>query len=178
MRLMDDFAILQRMPVALIVFAALIAFDQWLKLWSVANLQPYVLKPLIENVLSLTLVYNTGAAWGMLGGATIILAILRLVVGFGILVYLWRDKPTGLTFWSLVLIATGAVGNAIDGLRIGKVVDMFYSHQLSWVTQKIHQQDFPIFNIADICVVSGTILLIAASLFAKKPEAKQKASEA
>ncbi|GGJ45711.1 signal peptidase II [Deinococcus roseus] len=164
------------MPLALIVFAVLMGLDQWLKAWSVTHLQPYVLKPLIENVLSLTLVYNTGAAWGMLGGATKILAVLRIVVGLGILVYLWREKPRGITFWSLVLISAGAVGNAIDGIRAGKVVDMFYSHQLSWITQKIQHQDFPIFNIADSCVVVGTILLIASSLFTKKPEPKKQST--
>ena len=161
------------MPFAITLFLILIGLDQWLKAWAESHLQLGVLKPLISNVLSLTLTYNKGAAWGMLDRATVILAVLRMVVGLGILVYLWREKPRGITFWSLVLIASGAVGNAIDGIRKGQVVDMLYSHQLSWVTQKIQHQDFPIFNIADSCVVSGTILLVLVSLFTGKTEPKK-----
>lgn len=166
------------MPFAILIFAALIGLDQWLKVWSLAHLQTDAFLPVVQNVLSLILTFNTGAAWNLFAGATLFLAVLRMVVGLGILVYLWKDKPRGIAFWSLLLIAAGAVGNAIDVLWYGKVIDMFYSHQFSWITQKMYGQPFPIFNIADICVVSGTVLLVASSLFTPKAEAKTRASGA
>ena len=54
--------------------------------------------------------------------------------------------------------------HAIDGLYQGKVTDMFYSYPLSWITQRINGRDFPIFNIADSCVVGGVIALLLFSL--------------
>ncbi|GEM47826.1 signal peptidase II [Deinococcus cellulosilyticus] len=166
------------MPVALLIFAVLIGLDQWLKVWSLGHLQTDTYTPVIQNVLSLILTFNTGAAWNLFAGATVFLAVLRVGVGIGLLFYLSKQKPQGITFWSLLLIAVGAVGNAIDVFWYGKVIDMFYSHQLSWVTQRIYGQPFPIFNLADICIVSGTILLMASSLFARKPEAPRNTLEA
>ncbi|GGJ45726.1 signal peptidase II [Deinococcus roseus] len=158
------------MPIAIVIFAVLVGLDQWLKVWSLGHLQTDTYLPVIQNVLSLVLTFNTGAAWNTFAGATTLLAVLRAGVGLGILVYLWKQKPRGLDFWPLLLISVGAMGNAIDIAWYGKVIDMFYSHQLSWLTQKIYHQEFPIFNIADSCVVVGTILLIASNLFSKKPE--------
>lgn len=155
---------------ALLTFVVLIGLDQWLKIWSLSHLHTDAYLTVIPNVLSMVLNFNKGAAWNILSEATMVLAVLRLLVGLGILGYLWKRRPSGVTFWSLVLISVGAVGNAIDGILRGQVVDMLYSHQLSWITQKMYGDAFPIFNIADTCIVGGTILLIATNMFSKKPE--------
>lgn len=123
---------------------------------------------LIPGWIQLTLVYNTGAAWSMFSGAALPLAILRLLVGLGIMVYLLRTPQTVSYRIALSLIAAGAVGNALDGIRLGKVVDMIYSDTLSLVTQKINNTYFPIFNIADSAVVGGVILLIILNMLPEK----------
>jgi signal peptidase II len=73
-----------------------------------------------------------------------------------------RPQPRLLSV-TLSMIAAGAIGNAIDGLRQGKVTDMIHSPLLSGITQALNAGNFPIFNIADSCVVLGTLLLLVAS---------------
>ncbi|WP_045233693.1 signal peptidase II [Deinococcus pimensis] len=149
-------------PVALAVL--LLVADQWIKAWSIANLglggAP---RPVVPGLLSLLLTYNTGAAWSLLSGSALPLAVGRLLVGIALLVYVVVRRQDRLTTFCLSLISAGAVGNAIDGLRQGKVTDMFYSPALSSVTRAINGSEFPIFNVADSCVVVGVILLLLGS---------------
>ena len=151
--------------IPLLVAAVLIVADQLLKAWARDHLvYGAPASPFVPGLLGFQLTYNTGAAWSLLSGATLPLAIMRLAVGLGILVYLFvRPQPR---FFAVVLslIAAGAVGNTIDGLRFGKVTDMLQSPALSAVTQALHAGAFPIFNIADSCVVGGTLLLVLLSL--------------
>lgn len=151
--------------VPLVVAATLLAFDQWTKVWAVSNLtfnQP--VDVIVPGVLGFTLVYNTGAAWSLFEGSALPLALLRLAVGIGLLVYLWRRPQDRFHAIVFAMIAAGAIGNAIDGLRQGKVTDMLSSPALDVVTRAINGQPFPIFNIADSCVVVGVILLLVTSV--------------
>ena len=149
----------------LLLAAVLIGADQWLKLWARTHLHIYESPiPFIPGLLGFQLTYNTGAAWSLLSGATVPLAVVRLLVGLGILVYLFvRPQPRFFAL-TLSLIAAGAVGNTIDGLRFGRVTDMLSSPALSAVTRTLKAGEFPIFNVADSCVVLGTLLLIVLSL--------------
>ena len=163
-----------------LLFLVLVLADQALKLWTVGHWQsmgwpsgnssPRL--PVIPGFLDFFLTYNTGAAWSLFTGSALPLALLRIAVGIGILIYLWRiPQPAKTAHWTaraypyvLAIIAVGAVGNAIDGLYQGKVTDMLYSYPLSWINQRINGQSFPIFNIADSCVVGGVIFLLLLSL--------------
>lgn len=155
----------------LLIFAALLAADQLLKAWALTTLsqgQPPVVA--VPGVLEWILTFNTGAAWSMFSGSATPLAIGRLLVGLGLLGYLfWRPQPA-FTAVVLGMIAAGAVGNAIDGLRFGRVTDMIHAPPLSAVTRAIGQGDFPIFNIADSCVVVGTILLVIGTFISERPK--------
>lgn len=161
----------RRLPgwVPLLIAAVLIGADQWLKLWARTHLtygDPAM--TFVPGVLGFRLIYNTGAAWNLLSGATVPLAVLRLLVGLGILIYLFvRPQPRFFTV-ALGLIAAGAIGNTIDGLRFGQVTDMLTSPALSAVTQMLRAGGFPTFNIADVCVVVGTLLLIVISLLPER----------
>ena len=85
---------------------------------------------------------------------------MRGVAGLGLIVFfLWRTPPTAQAV-SLSLIAGGALGNAIDGLSAGRVTDMLLSPALSRVTRALGQGDFPVFNLADVWVVGGVLLLL------------------
>lgn len=160
----------RRLPLwaPVLVAALLLAADQLLKAWALSNLQlgaPTI--PFIPGLVSWVLTFNTGAAWSLFSGSALPLAIGRLLVGLGILVYLWRRPQPRAMSVVLAMIAAGAVGNAIDGIRFGKVTDMISSPALSAVTRLLRAGEFPIFNIADSCVVVGTILLVLLSF--RKP---------
>lgn len=158
------------LPVLIVV--ALIAADQALKAWALANLQEGTpARPVIPGLIEWVLTFNTGAAWSMLSGSAVPLATGRLMIGLGILIYLFMRPQNRFLTVVLSMISAGAIGNAIDGLRFGKVTDMIHAPPLSAITRLIGQGDFPIFNIADSCVVLGTILLLIGSFIAdRKPK--------
>ena len=135
----------------------LIAIDQTIKYFTVLNFYNGGNFEIINNFFYLTYTGNAGAAWGIFNGARIFfLAATLIVIGFIIVYYIKIPKIKN-TKWlriALVLITSGAIGNFIDRLFRdgGKVVDMF--HLTFW-----GYYSFPVFNFADILIVSGSILL-------------------
>lgn len=102
---------------------------------------------LIPPLLRLAHVHNYGAAWSSFSGARWFLIILT-TVGTGVLAWLLVKivrHPLGQ--WSLACVIGGGIGNLIDRVRLGYVVDMFETMFM----------DFPVFNVADVFVVCGTI---------------------
>ncbi len=159
------------MPFLVIAIVAVwVGLDQALKAWTVATIPlnaGYNYIVAVPGFLSLTHVLNTGAAWSLFSSATPILIALRIVVGTGILVWLLRTyrKQPVVNIVAYSLIVGGAYGNAIDGLTRGHVVDMLQSHWLSAVYSLLgFGSIFPIFNIADMGVVGGVLLLIVSSI--------------
>lgn len=146
---------------ALNLIALWVGLDQLLKLWALTHLNPGIPKVVVEGGLNLALGYNTGAAWGLWGNANLPLTLLRLGVGVALVVWLTTRPHPLYRSTSLALIAGGALGNAIDGLRLGKVVDMLDFRLLSRITQALYAQDFPISNLADVGLVVGIVLLFA-----------------
>ena len=118
----------------------------------------------MPGFLSLVHATNNGAAWSLFSSATPVLIVLRLLAGIGILTWLIRAAIPRLQTIAFSLIAAGALGNSIDGLTRGFVVDMLWSHWLSMIYTPIFRGEFPIFNIADMGVIGGTILLMISSL--------------
>lgn len=145
-----------------------ILLDQMLKLWTVQTFVEGEFRDFIPGILSLGLVYNTGAAWSLFSGAALPLAALRLVVGAALFIYLVRRPVPPLTGVALTLIASGALSNSLDGWRLGKVVDTLSSHTFSFVTRLFGQGNFPIFNLADVWVVSGVALLVLINARSKR----------
>ncbi len=114
--------------------------------------------PFLPHVLELTYVQNTGAAFSFLAGSdlTWLLAIVSLIATMVIALALRKDffpGPWGRL--SLSLLLAGAAGNLIDRAALGYVTDMFKTVFI----------DFPVFNVADICVVCGGVLMIVYVLF-------------
>ncbi|KMT21438.1 signal peptidase II [Clostridium cylindrosporum] len=119
-------------------------------------------KVLIEGMFSLTYLENRGAAFGIFKDQKFILIGLTAIVIISLIVYLYRHKKiTKLLRISLILIIGGAVGNLIDRIYLGYVVDFFHFY-----IKDIF--DWPVFNIADISVVCGTTLMAIAILFSKE----------
>lgn len=138
----------------LIACIVLIAIDQLTKLVVLNSLKHVENVDIIKGFFSLTYVENRGAAFGMLeGGKWIFLAITAAVVVL-VAVYYVKMQKTKENLWlrvAMAMIVSGAVGNAIDRLFRGFVVDFLNFWIFGW--------DFPVFNFADILVVLGTILL-------------------
>lgn len=153
-----------------------VGLDQALKAWVVGNipLNTYDYVQTIPGFLSLAHVTNTGAAWSLFSGATPVLIVVRFVVGTAILIWVLRHpQQPRVNAIAYALIVGGAFGNAIDGLLRGHVVDMLQSHWLSAVYRLFGGGNiFPIFNIADVGVVSGVLLLIVASLIQDRRRAR------
>ncbi len=135
-----------------------IALDQATKVWMVHNFRIYESVHLLP-VLDITLMFNTGAAFSFLSDASgwqkWVFVALALGVGAAILGWLRRLKARsqGLLCCSLSLILGGALGNVIDRLRIGHVVDFISAH---WGREYY----FPAFNVADSAITIGAVLLL------------------
>ena len=137
--------------------AALIVADQLSKAWIVQHFELYERKRIL-SVLDITLMYNTGAAFSFLSDATgwqrWLFVGLAFAVVTGIVAWMGRlrARTQGLLACALALILAGAIGNVIDRLRIGHVVDFIHAH---W-----NEAYFPAFNIADSAITVGAILLL------------------
>ncbi len=135
-----------------------ILLDQATKAWMVQHFHIYESVHLLP-VLDITLMFNTGAAFSFLSDASgwqkWLFVVLALGVGAAILGWLRRLKARaqGLLCCSLTLILGGALGNVIDRLRIGHVVDFISVH---WGRAYY----FPAFNVADSAITIGAILLL------------------
>lgn len=136
--------------------------DQITKLIAKQNLYPDVTINLIPGYLSLTYLENRGAAFGIFRNKKFFLiGLTALVIAFMLYYLLKNRNMTKLMKLSFILIISGAIGNLIDRVFRGYVVDFIHFYIKNVF-------DWPVFNIADICVVCGTILLAAVMLFSKE----------
>ena len=138
-----------------IVIVALITLDQWVKFEIVKNIQLGGVKPFIPKILSLTYLRNTGAAFSILENQQWLFAVITLVVIGAAIWYLSKHiKGSVWLLSALSLIIAGGIGNFIDRMRQGFVVDMF---QLDFI-------NFAIFNVADSYLTIGVLVLIVMML--------------
>jgi signal peptidase II len=138
------------------VSAAVIALDQLTKIWASASLD-YAVPLVITSFFNINLAHNTGAAFSFLdtaGGWQRWMFILLAVVISGFLTQWLRntDRHEKAQAYGLVLIIGGALGNAIDRIVYGHVVDFLQFHYASHA--------FPTFNVADSAIFCGAVLLI------------------
>lgn len=138
-----------------LVIVALIALDQWVKFEIVKNIQLGGVKPFIPKILSLTYLRNTGAAFSILENQQWLFAVITLVVIGAAIWYLSKHiKGSVWLLSALSLIIAGGIGNFIDRMRQGFVVDMF---QLDFI-------NFAIFNVADSYLTIGVMVLVVMML--------------
>ena len=141
------------------LIVVIVALDQWSK-WAIkTSFNLYQSKPIIQDLLHFTYVTNDGMAFGLSfpGGKHVLLIMTILLTGF-IVGFLWKEKNGHpLIKYGLALILSGAIGNLIDRLLYGKVVDF-----LDLMIGNFH---WYIFNIADSSVTIGMILFIIHSIY-------------
>ena len=144
------------------LIVVIVALDQWSK-WAIkTSFNLYQSKPIIQDLLHFTYVTNDGMAFGLSfpGGKHVLLIMTILLTGF-IVGFLWKEKNGHpLIKYGLALILSGAIGNLIDRLLYGKVVDF-----LDLMIGNFH---WYIFNIADSSVTIGMILFIIHSIYVEQ----------
>lgn len=151
------------------VALAVIILDRVIKSWILHNCTTGEVFGELPFVADYIYVKNTGAAFSMLSGKIGVLSIISVVFCIGAVLYWVIKKPQHILMkLSVSLLFSGALGNAVDRISYGFVVDFI---SLKWF-------DFPVFNIADIAIVSGAALLIIFMLFFDKEDDKLKQTEA
>ncbi|MFN7172371.1 MAG: signal peptidase II [Fimbriimonadaceae bacterium] len=140
-----------------IIFVSLLVIDQLVKLWArsafVVGEKPGYPWP---GVFELTLTYNQGIAFGMFQGAALLVTPIAILIAGAATYWVWtRPDESKLSVVAWAMIASGAIGNLIDRIWLGKVTDMFWFRLI----------DFPVFNVADSAISVGAVLLICSYLF-------------
>ena len=133
-----------------IISICLVVIDQLVKWWVRGNIPLGSSIPFLPYLMDLTYTQNTGAAFSSFSGMTWLLALVSLGASMVVAALMKRNFFPGK--WgklSLALILAGAVGNLIDRAFLGFVTDMFETMFI----------DFAVFNVADICVVVGGVLM-------------------
>ena len=143
-----------------LVSAAVVALDQITKALTVANIELYESIPFLPGVLDLTYVQNTGAAFSSFKGMQWLFA---LIFGIFTVLILWEyfRQPMGFSKFDRFCIAAiygGGLGNMIDRVRMGYVVDMIETTFM----------EFPVFNVADIFITCGCAALLVSLIFFNK----------
>ena len=136
----------------------LAAIDQLIKLVVITKL-PYKSElPVLGDVITLNHIHNSGAAWGSFSGKITFLFIFS-IIAIVLILYIYhniveidRFKPLRIC---LAFITGGAIGNMIDRVRLGYVIDYIYFKII----------DFPVFNFADICVTLSMFIVLILLIF-------------
>jgi len=134
----------------LVIAAVVLALDQLLKLLVVLLMEPGQSVTVIPGVLDITYSTNTGAAFGIMKGSGQVLFLVAMVVV--VLTVAWfyytRHQEGAWSFIALGMVIGGALGNLVDRLFRGKVIDFI---DLGW---------WPVFNLADVAIVTGVIIFV------------------
>jgi signal peptidase II len=180
--------------VFLVVLAGVtLAADLGTKQWAVTNLsEPFERREIIEGSLGLVLAHNPGGAWGLLQNESpmvrIPFFIVVSIVAIGFIVSLYRKLAPDQTAlrWGLPLVLGGALGNLIDRIRYRHVIDFIdmYTREGTWLDNFIERftgptrggYHWPTYNIADIAIVAG-VLLMAVDMFTSRKVDKKPALE-
>lgn len=142
--------------------AVLIGLDQLSKLWAMDTLKGTAGLTVIENVFELRYVENTGSAFGLFAGKVHIFAVITVILSL-VLIFLYFKIPVDTDFKVyrvlLLTLIAGGVGNVIDRLMRGFVVDFFYFKPIN----------FPVFNVAD-CYVSLSVFIFLLYFLIRKDD--------
>lgn len=109
---------------------------------------------IINNFFYITKAYNEGASWSIMWGMRLLLIVITIVILIGIIFYQKKFKINKRNILAFSLLYAGIIGNLIDRI--------FYGHVIDFLDFKIFNYDYPVFNVADICIVLGICLIIIA----------------
>lgn len=148
--------------------ALLVVVDQLIKQWANVVLQPVGAIPVLPGIVELRYILNDGMAFSMLAGKQTLLIIMTSIMLVCVLALLFLRKMGPWERVSWMLILGGGVGNLIDRVLNGEVVDYI----------NVLFMNFAVFNFADICITTGVIMLVLWVLYDSfKNDKKEKSTE-
>ena len=155
----------------IIIIVALVIADQVTKVMAVNLIGPGGSVEIIPNIFRFTYVENRGAAFGMLSENRWVFMILSTVAILALIIYLWKFRPDStLACMAISMIIAGGLGNMLDRLYLGYVIDFFdfcaFPTLWMWV-----------FNVADVCVCVGGGLLVLWLIISMIDECKKERAE-
>lgn len=153
---------IKKMVIGIGIILILIIIDQITKYITRSSLKESQSIVIIKDFFNITFVKNTGGAWGVFAG-NLWLFILITLVSLGGMFYFFKDfdlKNNTLFSIAICLLIAGAIGNFIDRLFLKYVTD--------FLDFKIFGYDFPVFNVADICITLGVATLLIKLIFFSK----------
>lgn len=157
-----------------VIVSAVLVLDQVTKYLVMRFIRPYGFITVIPGFIELTHLRNPGAAFGIFsrtqGTGRIVFFIMVTLIALGVIALLIRKAQERLLLVAFSLIAGGAVGNLVDRIRFGEVVDFINVYIWSKVA---FLNPWPTFNIADSAISVGVGLLVL-DMFLKKPEGSEK----
>lgn len=136
----------------LVSMAVLVTIDQALKIWITNHIALGTTDSWIPGILSLTNLHNSGAAWSILEGQQWLFTIITAIAIIAIIYGMFKVQGKGWYLTSMTILLSGIIGNYINRLLDGYVVDMFQTDFIN----------FPVFNFADMCITFGVIILFYA----------------
>ncbi|MCX8015059.1 MAG: signal peptidase II [candidate division WOR-3 bacterium] len=140
-----------------------IIFDQITKIWATTNLKLGEPINIFSNYLQITLTHNYGLIFGIPIRTTIVYYLLPLI-GIGIIVYLAVRANSRIMAFCFGLLLSGAIGNLIDRIRLGYVID--------FIDMGIKDLRWPTYNIADLSIVLGCLIVIIKETFLIKKQSE------
>lgn len=132
-----------------------VVLDQVSKLIAINTLEEFESITLVDNFLYLTLCYNTGGAWSMFSNSTWLLALIS-VIALGLIIYTVIKSKSRMYNLAASVFMGGLIGNLIDRITKSKVTD--------FIDFLIFGYDFPVFNVADICICLSAVFIILSIL--------------
>lgn len=147
---------------------ALLIIEAWLKQWAIQTLPPGTDRVALPGLIHLGFTLNTGMAWGLLGSLALPFAVLRVGVGAALLVAVATRRCRASHRWPLALVAAGALGNGLDGLARGAVVDYLTSPLLDAASRAVTGRPFPIFNLSDVLICAGALWLLGYTILRER----------
>jgi signal peptidase II len=143
------------------VAAVVVIADQVSKAWVLANMVEHTSRAVLGDFFMLSLVYNEGGAMGTrLGPSGYYLGMALLILPL-VLFYIYRNRFVRLVSIPLALIAGGAIGNLIDRIRLGRVVDFLDVDFFDISIGSFHLYRWWTFNIADAAISCAIVFLVA-----------------
>ncbi len=135
------------------ILSLIVALDQATKIWIQNNIQLYSANNIITDILRITFIKNPGGAFSTKFGGNSFYITVSIIATLIVIIYITKisDDNKGLCL-ALFIIISGAIGNLIDRIRIGEVID--------WIDIGFKSTRWPTFNIADSAIVIGLIILI------------------
>lgn len=144
------------MSLYLILTTLLVVVDQFTKYLTVQNIELYEVIEVVPKLLSFTYIQNTGAAWSILEGQMWFFYIVTVFVIAFLLYYLYTEAKTNRILGIILsVILAGTIGNFIDRLVFQYVIDMI----------KVEFIKFPIFNVADMFLTVGVVVLMIYTIY-------------